>query len=340
MKTLFALALLVLPIAVLHSRAQQSRPSPAGPKYSKSGYDITPLPPEKVAEIVKTLDPKTFEVTQCSGTERPFTNELNDENREGIYVSVVGGLPLFRSSTKYHSGSGWPSFFQPFDPDHVILREDASHGMDRVEVIDARSGAHLGHVFDDGPAPTGKRFCMNGAALRFIPAGTPLPPESQPVKSQVAYFAGGCFWGVEDVFAQIPGVMDAVSGYMGGKTASPTYREVCDGDTQHAETVKIVFDPARVTYKELLRIFFLNHDATTLNRQGPDIGDQYRSAIFASTSEQKAEAEAFVAELSKTPEYKGRRITTTIQTAPTFWEAEDYHQDYHAKHGGTCRVVK
>jgi peptide methionine sulfoxide reductase msrA/msrB len=308
-------------------------------KISKSGYDLSPLAPEKLAEIVRTLDPLAVDVTQKAGTERAGTSPLLKEKRKGIFVSAVGGLPLFRSEDKFESGTGWPSFTQPIDPDHVILHEDTSFGMKRVEVLDARSGAHLGHVFDDGPAPTGKRYCMNGAALKFIPEGQELPVESRPVGTANAYFAGGCFWGVEDVFQQVPGVLDAVSGFMGGTLSKPSYEAVCNGDTGHAETVKVVFDPARVSYTELLRFFFANHDATTLNRQGPDHGTQYRSAVFAADDKQLEAARAFVAELAKSPRYAQRKIVTEIVApGPIFWPAEEYHQDYHLKHGGSCRV--
>jgi peptide methionine sulfoxide reductase msrA/msrB len=309
-------------------------------RLSASGYDLTPLAPERIAAIVKTLDPLAVDVTQHAGTERAGSSPLDEEKRKGIFVSVVGGLPLFRSEDKFDSGTGWPSFTAPFDPDHVILREDSSFGMKRVEVLDARSGAHLGHVFDDGPAPTGKRYCINGAALRFLPDGAELPPDSRPLPTETAYFAGGCFWGVEDLFQETPGVLDAVSGYMGGHVDEPTYPLVCGGGTGHAETVKVVFDPKRVTYRKLLEVFFANHDPTTPNRQGPDHGEQYRSAIFATGPEQLAAAQAYVDELARTPRYAGRRIVTQIvPPGPRFWPAEDYHQDYHLKHGGSCRVT-
>jgi peptide methionine sulfoxide reductase msrA/msrB len=320
--------------------AAQTEAKPNMPKYSKSGYDITPLSKEKLAAIVKTLTPEQVEITQAKGTEPAFCGNLTNNHEKGIYVCVVGGLPLFRSSEKFESHSGWASFFAPFDPDHVVEKVDSSHGMVRTEILDARSGAHLGHVFDDGPAPTHKRYCLNSAALKFIPDGTPLPPESQPVKAETAYFAGGCFWGVEDVFEQIPGVMDAVSGYMGGSVAEPTYKMVCTDRTGHAETVKVVFDPARVTYKALLKVFFDNHDPTTMNRQGPDVGTQYRSAIFASTPEQKQQAEAYIKEVAASPKFAGRKIVTSVENAPTFYKAEEYHQDYHKKHGGSCKVVQ
>ncbi len=319
--------------------SSSTRPPSGGVRYSKSGYDITPLTKEEIAQIVATLTPEQVEVTQLAGTERAGCGLLLKETRPGVFVSVVGGLPLFRSNGKFESGTGWPSFFEPIDPEHLILNEDRSHGMLRVEVLDARSGAHLGHVFDDGPPPTGKRYCMNSAALRFIPDGEPLPPESQPVKSERAYFAGGCFWGVEDVFQQVPGVLEATSGYMGGKTEKPSYEEVCSHETGHAETVEVVFDPARVSYKALLKVFFDNHDPTTLNRPGPDVGDSYRSVIFAATPAQKQEAAAFVAELAGSPRFASRKIVTQlVDPGPKFWPAEEYHQDYHAKHGGSCRV--
>jgi len=171
-----------------------------------------------------------------------------------------------------------------------------------------------------------------------LPDGEPIPAESE-AKLSTAYFAGGCFWGVEDVFRQIDGVTDAESGYMGGQTANPTYKQVCSDTTGHAETVKVVFDPARVDYRQLLKVFFDNHDPTQLDRQGPDIGTSYRSAIFAATPEQKKAAEAFVQELSRAPRFTGRKIVTQIVApGPQFWAAEEYHQDYHEKHGGSCKV--
>ena len=310
----------------------------SAPQLSKSGYDLRPLAKERIAEVLKTLTPLQVEVTQHAGTEPQNSSPLVKNHEKGVYVSVVSGLPLFRSEDKFESGTGWPSFTRPFDPTHVLERRDGSAGMQRVEVLDARSGAHLGHVFDDGPAPTHMRYCMNGAALKFIPDGSPLPAESQPLNLEKAYFAGGCFWGVEDVFQQIPGVVDAVSGYMGGKTEKPTYKQVCSDATGHAETVEVTFAPSVVGYADLLKVFFDNHDATTLNRQGPDYGSQYRSAIFAANAEQKKLAEAFIQKLSASDEYRGRRIVTAVEALVPFWPAEEYHQDYHLKHGGSCKV--
>ncbi len=344
MRRTTAIAALIALLALTSARcAEAPEPTPVtkpqAPALSKSGHDLQPLPKERIDAVVKTLSPLAVEVTQRSGTERAGTSELLGEKRKGVYVSVVGGLPLFRSEDKFDSGSGWPSFTRPIDPDHVTLVRDESHGMVRVEVRDARSGAHLGHVFDDGPAPTGQRWCINGVALKFLPEGAPVPPESRPVATETAYFAGGCFWGVEDVFQQIPGVIDAVSGYMGGAQDQPTYKQVCGGGTGHAETVRVVYDPARTSYQKLLEVFFLNHDPTTLNRQGPDVGDQYRSAVFANDEAQRKAAEAYIAELARTPRYEKRKIVTQVASpGPRFWPAEEYHQDYHKKHGGSCRV--
>ncbi|WP_025897623.1 peptide-methionine (S)-S-oxide reductase MsrA [Sneathiella glossodoripedis] len=156
--------------------------------------------------------------------------------------------------------------------------------------------------------------------------------------SEIAYFAAGCFWGVEAAFRQVDGVLETTVGYQGGHTINPTYEQVCYEDTMHAEVVAVRFDPSRVSYEELLQVFWKCHDPTTLNRQGPDIGTQYRSAIFYTSSEQKRAAESSKAELERLKVY-ARPIVTEITEAPDFFQAEEYHQQYLEKRGmATCRI--
>ncbi len=309
------------------------------PRYSRSHYDITRLAPEEVRKLAERLDPEAFRVTQRAGTEPPFCGKFVDHEEDGIYACVVCGLPLYRSEHKFHSGTGWPSFYREFDPDHVERRPDLSHGMVRTEIACARCGAHLGHVFPDGPPPTGERHCLNSAALKFYRQGEPLPEESRSVETRVAYFAGGCFWGIEHYFQQGPGVIEAISGYMQGHVDNPSYEQVCSGTTGHAETVKVIYDPKRISYRRLLEAFFAMHDPTQWNRQGPDYGPQYRSGIWCVDEEQKREAEQMIRELEAGGRYGGKKIVTLVEPAKTFWPAEDYHQDYIARTGRPCHVA-
>jgi peptide methionine sulfoxide reductase msrA/msrB len=302
---------------------------------------------EKVAELAKKLDPEAFRVTQKAGTERPFCGNLLNNKKEGVYACVVCGLPLFASDHKFDSGTGWPSFWRPFDPQHITRHSDGSLGMERVEINCVRCGAHLGHVFDDGPPPTRERHCLNSASLTFFDKGAePVPergaaaaPDAAADQTQVAYFAGGCFWGLEHYFQKGPGVIDAVSGFMQGKVENPTYKLVCGDTTGHAETVKVVYDPKRITYRRLLDAFFKMHDPTQMNRQGPDVGEQYRSGIWYVNEEQKREAEAYIKEIQAQDRFNGRKIVTKVEAARTFWSAEDGHQDYIAKTGRACHVT-
>ena len=150
---------------------------------------------------------------------------------------------------------------------------------------------------------------------------------------EVATFAGGCFWCTEAVFLELDGVKKVVSGYIGGKSANPTYKEVCTGESGHAEATEITFDPKKVTFGELLEIFFATHDPTTLNRQGNDVGTQYRSEIFYHNAEQKKESEAYIALLNSENTY-GKPVVTKVSAAPTFYAAEDYHQNYYNQNKG------
>ncbi|KKN44782.1 hypothetical protein LCGC14_0689700 [marine sediment metagenome] len=287
------------------------------------------------------LTVEQFHVMRKSGTEKSFSGQYNDHHEKGIYYCAGCDTPLFISETKYDHGSGWPSFSAPFDENYIEYLEDNSLFRRRTEVRCVVCGAHLGHVFDDGPGPTHKHYCINSVSLDFKRAESQPESESnhsekpnesakKVTKTENAIFAAGCFWGIEDKFRKTPGVISTEVGYTGGRFKNPTYKQVCTDKTGHAEAVKMTFNPAMISYEELLKVFFSIHDPTQLNRQGPDIGRQYRSAIFYYNDEQKMAAEKIIKELESTPRL-GKSIATEIAPASKFNKAEEYHQQYYEK---------
>jgi len=284
-------------------------------------------------EWEKQLAPDQFKVMFQCATESAFSGKYNDFWEEGVYFCASCGHPLFKSETKYEHGSGWPSFREVFSEASVEYHDDFSYGIHRLEVKCGSCGAHLGHLFYDGPEPTGNHYCINSVALNFKPAA-----EAKKELPQVATLSAGCFWGAEYKLSQVEGVISTAAGYSGGKTKNPIYKQVCSGKTGHAESVQVVFDPKTISYEQLIRKFFEIHDPTQLNRQGPDIGTNYRSVIFYHDEEQKQIAENIRQELGLSGRYR-RKIVTEIVPYQTFYQAEEFHQKYYEKNKGpACSI--
>lgn len=270
----------------------------------------------------KELTDEEKRVIVNKGTERPYTGKYYNFDEKGTYTCKQCGAALYRSDDKFDSGCGWPSFDDEIAG--AVKRVPDADGR-RTEITCARCGAHLGHVFaGEGFTPKNTRHCVNSISMEFVPK-----EKQKAEKTETAIFAGGCFWGVEYWMKKEPGVISVESGYIGGKTERPTYEEVCYKNTGHAEAVKVVFDPSKVSYETLAILFFEIHDPTQLNRQGPDVGDQYRSEVFYTTPQQKEIAEELIACLKA----KGYDVKTRVTAATTFWPAEQYHQNYYERKG-------
>jgi peptide methionine sulfoxide reductase msrA/msrB len=264
------------------------------------------------------LTPEEEAIIVNKGTEKAFSGKYYKHKEKGYYICKRCNSRLFTSEDKFDSNCGWPSFDDSIGG-AVIRQPDKD--SERTEILCKNCGAHLGHVFSgEGFTEKNVRHCVNSLSLNFSPT------EKNP-KLPKAYFAGGCFWGVEYFFQNAKGVMSTQVGYMGGHKANPTYREVCNEDTGHAETLEVVYDPAVTSFEELAKLFFEIHDPTQVNRQGPDIGNQYRSAIFYTNEQQKETAESLINILKN----KGYNVVTQVVKADTFWEAEAYHQRYYKK---------
>jgi len=282
---------------------------------------------DKGNAMYNQLTPQERQVIIDKGTERPFTGKFNEHYENGVYTCRRCGAELYNSSSKFKSDCGWPSFDDEIKD--AVKHIPDSDGV-RMEIVCGNCDGHLGHIFTgEGYTAKNVRHCVNSISMDFIAAQG---------KTERAIFASGCFWGVEYHFKRKAGVISTAVGYIGGKVDSPTYEQVCTDTTGHAEAVEVVYDPAKVSYLELTRLFFETHDFTQVNRQGPDIGTQYRSEIFYINDKQKQIAEDVISQLKK----KDYKVKTSVTKATRFWEGEGYHQDYYEKNGKRpyCHVYK
>lgn len=305
---------------------------PENPYYSNTDTKKLNVPN---AEWKKILSPDLYAVAREADTERAFTGTMWKSETKGTYYCATCGNKLFKSDQKFVSSCGWPSFFEQNNKESITFKPDNSYGMQRTEALCGRCDSHLGHLFDDGPEPTGKRYCMNAISLDFVPDGV----ASTSGDLETIVIGGGCFWCVEAVYQNLDGVKSVYSGYAGGSVENPSYEEVCTGRTGAAEVIEITYDKTKTNLDEIFKVFFTVHDPTTLNRQGADVGTQYRSVIFYKNENEKKAAQDLIKDLNK--EVFDNKIVTTLEPLKKFYKAEEYHQGYYEnnKNKPYCQMV-
>lgn len=272
--------------------------------------------------IIKTasLPEDILHIVKEKGTEPAFSGEYNAIAQQGSYLCRQCGLALFRANDQFHSSCGWPSFDGEI-AENVKMEIDADRV--RTEILCARCYAHLGHIFKgEGLTHKNTRYCVNALSIEFV-------KDTLVKDTDEAIFAAGCFWGVEYYFSKLPGVLKVEVGYTGGSQTHPDYETVCQGHTGHYEAVRVVYDIEKLNYASVVKFFFEIHDPTQTNGQGPDVGEQYLSAIFYYNQNQKAICLALIDELTK----RGFKVSTKVLPVQVFWKAENYHQQYYAKNG-------
>ncbi|MDA3838608.1 MAG: bifunctional methionine sulfoxide reductase B/A protein [Candidatus Delongbacteria bacterium] len=272
----------------------------------------------KMTDIkLNNLTPEEERVILDKGTEMAYSGEYDKFYDKGIYTCAQCNAPLYKSEDKFNSGCGWPSFDDEITG--AVKRTVDTDGR-RTEITCTNCGGHLGHVFE-GENLTDKdtRHCVNSISMDFIPGDN--------IKR--AYFAGGCFWGVEYYMEKIDGVIGVVSGYMGGDVDDPTYRDVTSGTSGHYESVEVTYDDRKTNFEVLAKEFFEIHDPTQANGQGPDIGEQYKSVVFYSNEKEKIVTEKLINILKS----NGYKVVTIIKQVVEFYDAEDYHQNYYENKG-------
>ena len=273
------------------------------------------------AQIEKLSDDEKY-VLINKGTERPFTGKYTDEKSNGVYTCKLCGTPLYDSSDKFNSSCGWPSFDDAIDG--AVKNVPDADGR-RVEIVCNTCGGHLGHVFKgEGYTAKNTRHCVNSISLKLE-----KKEEVKDEKMSYAYFAGGCFWGVEYYLEKLDGVKSVSSGFMGGHVKNPGYYEVVAGKTGHLEAVEVIYDSSKISYKKVAKTFFEIHDPTQKNGQGPDIGSQYLSAVFTSDESEISTIKALFEELYE----NGFDVATQILPAAQYYKADEGHQNYYNKKG-------